>query len=203
MFRIFAMLIGYGFGMIQVAYIIGKMQGIDIREHGSGNSGATNALRVMGLNKGMVVFILDASKCALAFYVAYNFLDTGYPVPATVAGMYAGLGAVLGHCYPFYLKFKGGKGIACTIGLMFSLDIFMGLTIFVVGLSIIIFTRYVSLASITVMALLPVFLFLYSFALEIVLVALVISIMCIAMHRGNISRLLSGTERKIGNKEEV
>lgn len=194
MFRLFAILIGYGFGMIQFAYILGKLQGIDIRDHGSGNSGANNALRVMGVKKGLFVFFVDASKCALAFFVAMSFFNDYGILP----GIYAGLGAVLGHCFPFYLKFKGGKGISCTVGLMIAINPFMGITIIAVGASVLIFTRYVSLTSLIVTILLPFFLYLYNFLLEAIIVSIIIAAICTYLHRGNISRLIKGTERQLG-----
>lgn len=195
-FRILSLLIGYGFGMVQTAYILGKIKGIDIREHGSGNAGTTNVLRVMGSKAGAIVFGFDLLKATAAFLIAITI----FPGYGALAGIYAGLGAVLGHCFPFYLKFKGGKGIACTIGLILTINPIMGITIIAVGMSIVIFTRYVSLASLVVTAITPVFLHLYSFSAEIVLVSVIIAATCIYMHRSNISRLIQGKERKIFDK---
>ena len=197
-FRIVSLLIGYGFGMIQIAYILGKIKGLDIREHGSGNAGTTNVARVLGTKAGFFVFAVDILKAVAAFLVVITI----FPEQGAVAGIYAGLGTVLGHCFPFYLKFKGGKGVACTAGLIIAINPFMGLTIMAVGVGIVIFTRYVSLASLTVIAITPLFLYLYAFSGEVVLVSTAIAAICVYMHRGNIKRLVQGTERKVFEKKE-
>ena len=196
LFRTVSLLIGYGFGMIQVAYILGKIKGIDIREHGSGNAGTTNIARVFGTKAGIFVFVIDILKAVVAFFVAAAI----FPAFGVVAGIYAGLGAVLGHCFPFYLHFKGGKGAASTVGLVFAVNPFIGATVVAVGISIVIFTRYVSLASIIVMAIIPFFLYLYAYPAEVVAVSAFVGAICIYMHRGNIVRLIKGTERKMFDK---
>lgn len=194
MFRLFALLIGYGFGAIQIAYIVGRLRGIDIREYGSGNSGATNALRVMGTKTGLIVFFADIAKCIIAVWVVAQIFGDSY---WTISTIYTGLGVVLGHCFPFYLKFKGGKGVACTVGLILSINIMMASTIFAVGLAVFIFTRYVSLSSIIVSVLTPIFLYLYSFSAEVIIIASLIGAVCIYMHKDNIERLIKGTERQL------
>ena len=119
--RILCVLIGYCFGIFQTAYIYGKLNGIDIREHGSGNAGTTNALRVLGKKAGLIVFLGDLLKafipCILARVVGIYFF------PAIVIPMilWTGLGVVIGHNYPFYMHFKGGKGIAATGGVILGL----------------------------------------------------------------------------------
>ncbi|MCL1995241.1 MAG: glycerol-3-phosphate 1-O-acyltransferase PlsY [Defluviitaleaceae bacterium] len=195
-FRILALLIGYGFGMIQIAYIIGKIKGIDIREHGSGNAGTTNVVRVLGFKTGFFVFVVDILKAVAAFLVIVAI----FPEQGVVAGIYAGLGVVLGHCFPFYLNFRGGKGMASTAGLIIVIDPLMGLTIMAVGVGVVIFTRYVSLASLIVIVITPLFLYIYAFPTEVVLVSVGIGTICFYMHRGNIGRLIKGTERKIFDK---
>lgn len=196
MFRIICILIGYILGTLPTAFLLGKKQGIDIREYGSGNSGATNALRVMGKKAGAFVFVIDMLKAAAAFWISGYFFGEY----STAAAVYGGLGAIIGHCFPFYLKFKGGKGVACFVALILSIDPVMGATIIALGLSVLIFTRYVSLTSLTINALTPPFLFLYGFSTEIIITGAAGAMLCFIMHRGNIQRLLAGTESRLGQK---
>lgn len=114
--RIICILIGYAIGLFQTGYIYGKTQHIDIREHGSGNAGTTNTLRTLGFKAGAITFAGDCGKAILAIFISWLIFHAQYPEGIKLLGMYAGLGAVLGHNYPFYMKFKGGKGIACTTG---------------------------------------------------------------------------------------
>lgn len=171
MFRIICLLIGYGFGLLQTSYIMGRLNGIDIREHGSKNAGFTNTNRVLGMKKGAVVFIIDVAKAAIAFTVAtvlYNatydgalaggtFFETNYILP----GLYAGLGVVLGHCFPFYLGFKGGKGVASTLGLILMLDWRIAIITFAVGIIIVAVTKFISVASLTMSALVPILMYIF------------------------------------------
>lgn len=118
--RIICILIGYAIGLFQTGYIYGKTQHIDIREHGSGNAGTTNTLRTLGFKAGAITFAGDCGKAILAIFISWLIFHAQYPEGIKLLGMYAGLGAVLGHNYPFYMKFKGGKGIACTTGVILA-----------------------------------------------------------------------------------
>lgn len=200
MIRILAILIGYLFGLIQTSFIIGKLEGIDIRNYGSGNAGTSNAIRILGKKKGAIVFVLDVLKAVIAFFTATLIL-TGYT--SIVVGIYAGLGAVLGHCFPFYMKFRGGKGIACAIGIMLSIDILISLTLIMLCLAIVIFTKYISLGSIIFVLLSPVFLLVYSFSFEITFISSLIGLICVYLHKSNIIRLLNGSEMRIDEKIEI
>jgi glycerol-3-phosphate acyltransferase PlsY len=152
--RILCILVGYCFGLIQTAYIYGKAHGIDIREHGSGNSGTTNALRVLGKKAGLIVFAGDVFKAVAACVIArivgtLFFPDILYPMI-----LWAGLGVVLGHNFPFYMNFQGGKGIAATAGVILGiLDWRIILICLVAFLISVIITRYVSLGSLIVVTL--------------------------------------------------
>lgn len=213
--RLLCVVIGYLFGLIQTGYIYGKIKNIDIRKHGSGNAGTTNALRTLGWKAGVITFIGDCLKCVLAVTVV-QFLFLQDPCQLLYS-MYAGLGAVLGHNFPFYLKFKGGKGIASTAGLILAVDPMMFLIVAAVFIGIVLITQYVSLASIVIMILFVVMvvvkgesgmLFLPNFdryLYEYYTIAIVLALLAIWRHRANIKRLLSGTEnktdvRKIGKK---
>ena len=143
--RVICLLIGYVFGLFQTGYIVGKIKHIDIRKQGSGNAGSTNAVRVMGWKAGAMTFAGDVLKCVLAvLLVRYLYRDTDMTL---LLGMYAGFGATLGHNFPFYLKFKGGKGIAVLAGLVVSTGFLLVPVPLAAFLIAVIFTRYVSLGS--------------------------------------------------------
>jgi len=202
MFRLLSLLIGYVFGCIQSAYIAGKLiHGIDIREHGSKNSGFTNANRVMGFKTGAWIFLADVLKAVLAFIVASwlfdgsgSFLSAG--ANGLLPGVWAGFGVVLGHCFPVMLKFRGGKGIASTVGLVLMLDWRAAIIIYVLAILLILIFRYISLASLVITALTPVFMAIFAYGWEVVAVTAALAALAWFMHRGNIQRLASGTERK-------
>ena len=118
--RIICLVIGYAFGLFQTAFIYGKINGIDIREHGSGNAGTTNALRVLGTKAGLIVFAGDVIKTVLAIVIFGLIFKDSHPEEVYLLKLYAATGAILGHNFPFYLNFKGGKGIAATAGLILS-----------------------------------------------------------------------------------
>lgn len=203
--RLICIVIGYAFGLFQTGYIYGRVKQIDIRKHGSGNAGTTNALRTLGWKAGIITFLGDCLKCILAVMVAkILFADAGNIELLT---LYAGLGAVLGHNYPFYLNFKGGKGIAATAGLILTVHPIMFLTVAIVFVTILLLTQYVSLGSIVIMALFVVEVILYGqfggFELygmelyEFYVIAIILAVLAWARHRANIKRLLSNTENKI------
>ena len=118
--RLMALVIGYFCGCFPTGYMVGKSRGIDIRKHGSGNTGATNTLRTLGWGPAGITFAGDCAKTILAIILA-NLLFHKSGFDMTLVELYAGIGAVLGHNFPFYFKFKGGKGIACMAGLTFAL----------------------------------------------------------------------------------
>lgn len=203
--RLACLVIGYCFGLFQTAYIYGKTQGIDIRTKGSGNAGTTNALRVLGKKAGAIVLIGDVLKCVLAFLVA-SFLFSGSGIPGKLLGLYAGVGAVLGHCFPCYMQFRGGKGIACLAGLLAVFDIRVFLVCMAVFFLILATTHYVSLSSLLgVLSFLIVTVIMGQtgklgvppeYLREIYIVIAFVVALAWYQHRGNIGRLLSGTERK-------
>jgi len=201
MFRILSLLLGYAVGLIQTAYIVGRASGIDIREHGSGNAGMTNALRVMGFKAGLLVFVCDVMKavaaytiCSLLFSGAGSFIDFGGL--NILPGLYGGAGCILGHCFPFYLKFKGGKGMASTLGLILSASPWLTLAVAVVGISIVAVSKYISVASLVIAVMLPVGIYILGFGAEAVLVGGAIGALVWYLHRENIKRLMKGTENK-------
>ena len=210
--RLMALLMGYLFGCFPTGYMVGKVRGVDIRKHGSGNTGATNTLRTLGWAAAAITFIGDCAKTVIAILLANAlFKDSGYDI--RIIELYAGLGAVLGHNFPFYFKFKGGKGIACTAGLAFTL--FPGavpvcFTVFVLCIAL---SKYVSLGSIMMAILFVVQIFVFNYygilgvsetsVYEFDTLVLILGVLAIFQHRSNIVRLIKGTENKLGQKAEI
>ena len=120
MIRVVCLLIGYVFGLFQTAFFLGKAKGIDIRQHGSGNSGTTNTLRVLGTKAGLIVFLGDCLKAIIAVCLVRFLFSETYPDLEYLLCLYTGAGVILGHNYPFYMNFKGGKGIAATAGMVIA-----------------------------------------------------------------------------------
>lgn len=208
MVRIICLAIGYLFGLFQTAYFYGKAHGIDIRQHGSGNAGTTNTLRVLGTKAGLIVFAGDCLKCMAAVWLVRLIFGNTYHDIIYLLCLYTGAGAILGHNYPFYLKFKGGKGIAATAGMVLSFHpwfIITGVLLFFIPF----FTlHYVSLGSLLVYAGLMIQLvvvgqngWLFQEMTQGQLIEMYIVFGCLLImaywkHRENIKRLLHGNERK-------
>ena len=198
--RLICLGIGYAFGLIQSGYLYGRSKGLDIRQYGSGNAGSTNVLRVMGAKAGAVVFLGD-------------FFKADGAANSALWAMYAGVGVTLGHNFPFYLHFRGGKGIACLAGILSTMDLrIMVSCMLVFGLAVGI-TRYVSLGSILVSLVFLAELIFFgsqgSYQVteacfpEFCILGAFLTFMAIWRHRANIKRLLSGTENKLGAKKKT
>ena len=202
MFRLICILIGYGIGCIETAHVVGKLWKVDLRQHGSGNLGTTNALRVLGKKAGAMVFIGDILKSVIAFLICRAiFRDNG-----TIAGLFGSAGAILGHNYPFYLNFKGGKGIAVMIGmtaaLAFTTDIRLAFPTAIIGFGLAFATRYVSVGSLAFAVTLPISCYLLGYGKEVVVITLCASALAFWRHRKNIKNLINGTENRFGSKKE-
>ena len=210
--RILSILTGYVFGLFQTAYILGRLQGIDIRQYGSGNLGTTNMLRTKGLKMGLLTLALDLLKCVLAVLAVRLLFAGSYGELLPVLSVYAAMGAILGHDFPFYLGFKGGKGIAATAGFILAMSIWfwpffapIELLLFALVFGL---THYVSLGSLIIYAgflletILAGELGLYSCSvshaqlLEIYIVIALLMLLAFYLHRENIGRLVRGEERK-------
>lgn len=198
-----AILGSYLLGSIPTSYIFGKiLKGIDIREHGSGNAGATNALRILGTKWGILTMILDMAKGWLAVFLGRMLLDN----PANWVLIALALGAIIGHIFTIYLGFKGGKGVATSAGVFIALapiPVAIALAVFIITVWI---TRYVSLGS--MLAALVAFgaeLFINiknNFAdKEILGLVILIVAFIIFRHKANIQRLLAGNENKLKFKK--
>lgn len=218
--RILCLLGGYVCGLLQTSYIYGRMNGIDIREHGSGNAGTTNALRVLGKKAGLVVFLGDLCKAILAtvlarFIMGHIDADNIYMYIA-----YAGLGTVLGHNFPCYLHFRGGKGIAATAGVIIGfLDPVIILSCLVAFVLVVAITRYVSVGSILIVTIFAVEYGIFAFhgkyafnmddttswyaMLESVIIVIIMAAMAIIRHHANIKRLIHHEENKLGSKKQA
>lgn len=183
----------YLIGCFSSAYIIGKLfKKIDIRNFGSGNVGSTNALRVMGAKLGILTFLLDILKGVIAVFL-------GKLILGDFGGIIAGLFVVIGHNWPVFIGFKGGKGVATSIGVLltlFGVVIFIPLIITVIIIAI---TKYVSLGSVSFLVMAPLLyaIFIRPFKIEYFMIAFVLAIFGIIRHKGNIKRLIDGKENKI------
>lgn len=204
--RFICVIIGYVFGLFQTAFIYGKMHGIDIREHGSGNAGTTNTLRVLGTKAGLIVLVGDVLKCVLAVVVCGMIFGNNHGDEIYLLKLYAATGAILGHNFPFYLNFKGGKGIAATAGLVLSFHPYfipVGLLLFFGTFFI---THYVSLGSLLVYAGIMIQMVIcgqmgmfgasQAVLIEMYIVTAFLTVMAYWKHKDNIKRLLAGNERK-------
>lgn len=202
--RVLCVLIGYGFGCLQFAYILGKLlKGVDIREYGSGNAGTTNAIRVLGTKIGITTLVLDIVKAVGALIVIA--LLWGYDQKQLL--LWGGIGVVLGHNYPFYMQFKGGKGVAATIGIFLAADIRLLVLAGVPALIILATTKYMSLASLSYMLLLvvvsAVFYIGTPIGLEVMILVIILSVSGFWRHKSNIKRLIRGEEVKMGQKVKI
>lgn len=218
--RIFCLIGGYVCGLLQTSYIYGKMNGIDIREHGSGNAGTTNALRVLGKKAGLVVFIGDLCKAIIATVLARIIMGHIDADNVYLYIAYAGLGTVLGHNFPCYLHFRGGKGIAATAGIIIGfLDPVIILSCLVAFVAAVGITRYVSLGSILIVTIYAVEYGIFAFhgkysfnmndttswysMLESVIIVCIMAVMAIIRHHANIKRLIHHEENKLGSKKQA
>lgn len=203
---ILCLIIGYIFGCFQTGYIYGKCHGIDIRQYGSGNAGTTNTLRVLGKKAGYITYLGDALKAIFAIllvkYVIYGYLLIP-SVDFNLLLAYTGLGVAFGHNYPFYLGFKGGKGIATTSGVMLALDLRIGL-IGIIGFFILFcITRYVSIGSLYMSLAFPIcVLIFYPGQWHLFAVSAIFWLMAWVRHKENIKRLLNGTENRFERKKK-
>ncbi len=197
---------GYFFGCFQTGYLYGRLHGIDIREYGSGNAGTTNTLRVLGKKAGYITYLGDALKAILAilfmkYFVFSMILEPELPIHLIQA--YTGLGVALGHNFPFYLRFRGGKGIASTSGVMLAVDFRIGL-IGIIGFGLIFFiTRYVSAGSLWLSLAFPIgVLIFYPGEWHLFIVSVIFWIMAWYRHKDNIKRLMNGTENRFDKKKK-
>ena len=205
-YRIISLLIGYIFGNISVSLLLGKKNNVDLQKTGSGNIGSTNTMRVLGKKAGAIVLVCDCFKCIIAVGLAYLIFRERAGEQVILCQAYAALGAILGHDFPALLKFKGGKGVACTVGMIAVIYPQLFFIIAAYFIIIVLITKYVSLGSCTgaiVLVLLVIFfgrheLLPYSADLlpELYVIVTIEAILVLFLHRANIKRLISGNENK-------
>lgn len=200
---IVCLLCGYGFGCISTGYIVGKMNHVDIREYGSGNIGTTNTLRTLGKKAGAITYIGDVLKAMVPMLLArlVIFKELSY---ADLLGLYVGLGVAIGHNFPFWLHFKGGKGIAVTSGVMAAHDplaIPLYIVAFVISVAV---TKYVSVGSLVIVTIFPIWIAVVdhgqAYFLHTLIVSLVFMGLAYFRHKQNLLRIKNGTENRIGQK---
>ncbi|MBU1088112.1 MAG: glycerol-3-phosphate 1-O-acyltransferase PlsY [Candidatus Omnitrophica bacterium] len=200
--NIFLVLLGivvaYLLGTVSSAYILVKMlKGEDIRECGSGNTGATNAARVLGKLPGLLVLGFDILKGVIAVVFIANFIDQRVEIFLPIIKTLLGLAVVCGHVFNVFLQFKGGKGVATSAGVLLCLSpvaVLMGMLVFLLVVGI---TQYVSLGSIVCSILIPFFMLGLKAPYAYVILASILCVIIVAKHKANINRLLTGRERKV------
>jgi glycerol-3-phosphate acyltransferase PlsY len=192
---ILSILIGYLMGSISFSYIVAKkVAGIDIRQHGSKNAGATNTLRLLGKGPAMFVLFLDALKGIIAVLIAMQLTDLPWVI------MLSGLGAIIGHNWPVFFGFKGGKGVSTTIGVVFTVALVPATIASICAVITIYISRYVSLGSLVFATLLPIVIALYGLPFAYVGGTIAIMLLTYIRHRTNIVRIIKGEENKLGKK---
>lgn len=198
MFILF-LLIAFLSGSLPFGLWIGRARGVDVKKVGSGNIGFTNVWRSVGRVEGVLTLIGDVAKGALPTAILWRFLpETGGLVAPATAQVFFGLMAILGHCFSPFVNFKGGKGVATSLG------VFLVLAPVAVGICVVVFvalvavTRYISLGSIVCAILLPTLIGVQKGWVPVFWVSAAIGLMVVFLHRGNIGRLMAGTERKFG-----
>jgi len=190
-----SIVIGYFLGTIPTGYLVARMRGVNIQEIGSGNIGATNVLRALGVVPAVIVVILDPLKGALATLIPSLLGANAWTIALT------GLAAVLGNNFNILLRLRGGKGIATSIGVFLVIDPMTTLLCVVVGVFTILISRYVSLGSLVGLFVLPLFVLAGgSFLVPHLFLAVCLTLLAIFRHRDNIRRLLNGTERRLGER---
>ena len=190
----FSLIIGYLFGCFQTSYFISMKFGKqDIRNIGSGNAGASNITSEMGWNFGIIVAISDILKAYIPVkIIMLIFIDTSYQLECMSI---AGMGAVLGHIYPFFMNFRGGKGIACYLGMLMAIDWQLGLMAFsFIAISTII-TDYISVGSMALYVIIPTLAYFNESSLTIIICTLILMFVGLIKHSINVQRILNGTEK--------
>ena len=191
----------YLVGSIPTGYLLAKAKGIDIRATGSGNIGATNVFRILGKGAGITVLVVDALKGFLPVQLCGIWLRDAAPHDLEAYRMTAGFFAIMGHNYTCWLRFKGGKGIATSAGVLLALVPWGLLIALLVWLGVFWTTKYVSLASIIAAATLPLAVWGTGGSIRLIALASILGALAIFKHRANIQRLLAGTENRFGRKK--
>ena len=185
-------LFGYLLGSVLFGEIVARVKGVNIREVGSGNVGATNVGRALGKKYAVLVFLLDAGKGLLPAYMGFRVMGL-----EGLGSVFVGLAPVVGHMFPLFFRFRGGKGVATAFGVLLALSPMVAVLSFFVWALVLIVTRYVSLASIISSAGATLLLAVFGYGPHILLMAFLIALLIVIRHRSNIERLLRGEEPKV------
>ena len=208
--RVISLILGYIFGLFPSGMLVGKTRGTDLHSEGSGNTGATNALRVMGWKAGLITLIGDILKAVIPILLVRLLIFKGHPEMRETLSLYAGLGAVLGHDFPIYNIKGGGKGVATTGGTLLASHLSIAAIPLAIFVTVAVGTGYASLGSILGLASVPLTGILFAargwlgdsaqFFPEIIVLLFVMSMIGIIKHHKNIERLLNGTENRFGHR---
>lgn len=207
---ILVLVVGYLLGSINTSIIVGKCYGIDIRQHGSGNAGMTNTLRTLGKVAAVLVILGDILKGVLSYLIGNIILDSttvdavlgNELLTVGIGGMIGGIAAIVGHNWPIYFGFKGGKGILTSFSVVMMMDWKLGLLLLGIFLVVVLITRYVSLSSITACVVFPIAAYIKGNGIVFTVFSAMLAILAICRHSANIKRLINGTESKIGSKKK-
>ena len=182
-------LIGYVLGCFNTAYVIGKIKGFDIRDTGSGNAGASNIKIALGWKFGAIVAFVDILKSFLAVYICRYLFPNNEIIPFLAGAM-----AIIGHIFPFYMKFKGGKGFACYIGMLLAINWKLLLVLIIIGVIITVVTNYIALATIFTATATPAYYIYLKANVYIIVILIVLLIIILFKHRINIQRIIRHEE---------
>jgi len=187
-------ILGYLLGSLNSSLLVGKVYGVDVRKHGSGNAGATNTLRTLGKKAAIFVILGDALKGVVACIIGGLIYDDA-------GRMVAGLGAILGHNWPLYFKFKGGKGVLTSFAVALMIDWKVALILFGIFALVVAISKYISLGSIIASAFFPLTAYIHKGNDRLYIVfSVIFAALIIFRHRSNIKRIVQGTESKFGRK---
>ncbi len=196
-----AAITGYLLGSLNSSLLVGKAYGIDIRKHGSGNAGTTNALRTLGKKAAVFVLLGDALKGILAYLIGYIICYRACGL-VDLGGMLSGTAAIFGHIWPLYFGFKGGKGVLTSLAVLIMIDWPIAIALLAVFVVIVFISKYVSLGSVIAAALFPLMAVFLGRDIKTVIFSGVIALLIVIKHHTNIKRLLKGTESKISFKSK-
>ncbi len=213
MARLFCLLIGYFIGTISSAFIIGKLNGIDVRQHGSGNLGATNTMRALGKKAGVAVMLLDFAKVIISILLVRLLFGATFPDDRFLIQTYTLFGCILGHDFPFYLKFKGGKGCACMGGYIICFHPIQAIVHAVIFIMTYFLTHYVSLCTMILYSTFFISVIILGsnqlleitseHLIEVNIIYAVLLIITILKHKSNIQRMINRTENKTYLKKKT
>ena len=213
--RVICVIAGYIFGLFETGAIIARRANVDLRKEGSGNIGTTNSLRVLGPKAGLITLLGDVGKCVLVMFLVFLVFRNIFPAPENgyrLLMVYAGMGTILGHNFPFYHGFKGGKGVACVGGMVLAFSPALAGIAFAVFVIVVIATRYVSLGSMSaeLFLIIETIFFGYlgmftklqgAYLIELEILFFLNFVLCVFQHRANVGRLLRGEENKFSFKK--